>query len=154
MRYLSLVLVAAVAVGCVRTSRNPSTGKMDVDIESPTKKGEDWKTDLRSAGNYTGIGGTSRAQVADGRTNATITVTGLQPGAVHPWHVHEGNCGSGGRIVGNPSDYTPLTVGTDGTARGSALVMVRLEEARGYHVNVHLSPNQMETVIACGNLDD
>ena len=154
MRYLSLILVAAVAVGCVRTSRNPSTGKMDIDVESPTKSGEDWKTDLRSVGNYPGIGGTSRAMVAEGKTNATITVTGLQPGAVHPWHVHEGNCGSGGKIVGNPSDYTPLTVAADGTARGNANLMLRLEESAGYHVNVHLSPNQLETIIACGNLAD
>ena len=154
MRYLSLLLVAAVAVGCVRTSRNPATGKMDVDIESPTKTGEDWKTDLRSVGNYPGIGGTSRVMVAEGKSTASIMVTGLQAGAVHPWHVHEGNCGSGGKIVGDPSAYTPLTVAENGTAQSSATLNVRLEEAAGYHVNVHLSPTSMETIIACGNLKD
>ena len=155
MRYLSLLLVAAaVTTGCVRTSRNPATGKIDVDVESPTKTGEDWKTDLHSTSTIAGIGGTARADVAEGKTNARITVTGLQPGAVHPWHVHEGNCGSGGKIVGDPSAYTPLTVGSDGTAQSSTVLGVRLEEAAGYHVNVHLSPSQMETIIACGNLKD
>lgn len=154
MRFLSLVLIAAVASGCVRTSRDPATGKMDVDIESPTKTGEDWKTDLHSTGSMAGIGGTSRAKVADGKTTASITVTGLMAGSTHPWHVHAGKCGSGGPIVGDPNAYTALSVGSDGTARSSAMLMVRLEEAAAYHVNVHQSASMMENIIACGNLSD
>ena len=154
MRILPLLLLAATAVGCVRTSTNPATGKVDVDIESPMKKGEDWKTILAGTGMYTNISGNAGALVAEGRTNATISIRGAQPGAVHPWHLHLGRCGSGGAIVGDAGAYTPLTVGNDGTAQGSATVMVRLEESSEYHVNVHLSPSQPETIIACGNLED
>lgn len=154
MRYLSLLLVAVTAVGCVRTSRDPATGKMDIDVESPTKKGEDWKTDLHSTSTMAGIGGTARAKVAEGKTSATIMVTGLMSGMVHPWHVHEGKCGSGGKIVGDMSAYTPLTVTSSGTASSTANLMVRLEEASSYHVNVHKSMSEMETIVACGNLSD
>ena len=154
MRFLSLVLIAAVASGCVRTSRDPATGKMDVDIESPTKKGEDWKTDLHSTGSMAGIGGTARAKVADGKTSATITVTVLMAGGMHPWGIHVGKCGSGGPMVGYASNYPMLSVGSDGTARSSAMLMVRLEEASDYHVNVRQSASMMENIVACGNLSD
>ncbi len=154
MRFLSLVLIAAVASGCVRTSRDPATGKVDVDIESPTKKGEDWKTDLHSTGSMAGIGGTSRANVADGKTTATITVTGLMAGGTHPWGIYAGKCGSGGAIIGDRSAYPMLTVGSNGMAQSSAMMMIRLEEAAAYHVNVHQSASMMENIIACGNLSD
>ena len=154
MRLLPVLLVAVIASGCVRTSTNPSTGKMDVDVESPMKKGEDWKTDMRSTMSGTPIVGSSTAMVAEGKTTVMIKLMGMQAGTTHPWHVHMGKCASGGPIVGSMSDYTPLTVGNDGTAQGSATLSVRLEESSNYHVNVHQSASNMETIIACGNLDD
>ena len=154
MRTFALLVLAAAATGCVRTSTNPATGKMDVDVESPTKKGEDWKSNLTGTGMYANVRGNSVVLVAEGRSNVTIAIEGVQPGAVHPWHVHAGVCGSSGPIVGDPGAYTPITVGNDGIGRASAAVALRLEESAKYHVNVHLSPSQMETIIACGNLED
>ena len=100
MRILSLLFVACVVAGCVRTTRNPSTGKVDVDVESPTKKGEDWKATITGIGMYTHVTGSSQAQVESGATSVTIRMAGHEPSGPHPWHVHEGKCGSGGGIVG------------------------------------------------------
>lgn len=154
MRVLSLLFVACVAAGCVRTARNPSTGKVDVDIESPTKKGEDWKATVTGVGEYTAVNGTATAMVAEGMTDVSIRVAGHDPSGPHPWHVHDGKCGSGGKIVGNMSAYTPLTFGNDRMAQGSAKLDVRLDESKDYHVNVHRSSSDMATIVACGNLVD
>ena len=39
---LAVAFAALLAGACVRTRTDPVTGKIDVDVESPTKKGEDW----------------------------------------------------------------------------------------------------------------
>jgi hypothetical protein len=88
-------------------------------------------------------------------TLVTVVLTGLPAGGPYPWHVHEGTCETGGPIVGDPAVYPPLTVGTDGRAEANTrLINLRLSEARKYHVNVHRSPSDLATIIACGELDD
>lgn len=154
MRHTMLVLAALVVAGCVRTTPNPETGRVDVDIESPTKQGEDWNTQLGGVGSYAYLSGDSEALVSGGTTRARVNLVGSTSGARHPWHIHEGRCTSGGAIVGNPAAYPPLTVGADGRATSNATVAVALNEGRDYHVNVHLSPENLATIIACGNLDD
>lgn len=154
MRHTALLLAAFVAVGCVRTSTNPATGKIDVDVESPSKTGEDWTAKLAGMGSFAHLSGESKVLVNQGSSSATISLMGAMSGARHPWHVHEGKCGTGGPIVGNPSAYAPLVVGSDGRATASADLTVALDEAYDYHVNVHESSANMANIIACGNLDD
>ena len=155
MRTFAILMLASLATAaCVRTRTDPATGKVDVDVENPMKKGEVWNAKLAGQGNYPSVTGTAQATSINAQMTATIALTGATAGATHPWHVHEGKCGSGGAIVGDPSAYTPLTVGSDGTAQGNATVSTTLHEAKEYHVNVHLSPTEMGTIIACGNLDD
>ena len=154
MRVFSVLLLAGLAAGCVRTSTNPATGSVDVDVESPTKQGERWTTNLAGQGSYSAVTGSATADVVEGATTATITLQGGQANAEHPWHIHEGTCSTGGPIVGSPSDYPPLQVGSEGRAQGGAKVNARLDEAKEYHVNVHLSRSEMGTIVACGQLDD
>lgn len=155
MRNAALILAAAfIAVGCVRTTPNPATGTVDVDIESPTKTGEDWKTPLAGIGAYAHLSGEANALVADGSTTARVNLVGGTSGARHPWHIHEGRCTSGGAIVGSPSAYPALVVAPDGRASANASIVVALNEGRDYHVNVHESAANMANIIACGNLDD
>jgi superoxide dismutase, Cu-Zn family len=147
-------IIACVAAACVRTATNPASGTVDVDVESPTKQGEDWKGTLRGQDMYTNVGGETTALVYEGETQSTVNITGATPGATHPWHIHEGDCGSGGPIVGNPSAYPPLVVGNDGTASASARITVQLNEAKHYFVNVHASPTNLATIVACGSISD
>lgn len=153
MRTTTLLLLAVLTSACVRARTDPVSGQTDIDVESPTKQGEDWRASLTGQGSYTSVVGTANADVLDGQTSTSIQISGATAGAVHPWHVHEGKCGSGA-IVGDPSAYTPLTVGTDGRATSTAKVAVALNEAKDYHVNVHLSQAEMSTIIACGDLQD
>ncbi len=155
MRSISLVVLATLlAAGCIRTTRNKETGKVDVDVESPTKQGEDWDAKINGMGMGASISGESHALVADGRTRITVSLVGAPAGSRLPWHVHDGDCGSGGAIVGDPSAYAPLLVGSDGRASGNANINPQLNEAKDYHINVHASSSDMGTIIACGNLDD
>lgn len=154
MRTLALVVAAALAAGCVRTQSNPATGSTDIDVESPTKRGEDWSGRLTGQGMYAGVSGGMNANVVDGRTTASVNIEGAAPDAVHPWHIHEGKCGSGGPIVGDPMAYPPLRVGADGRAADNATVLVELNEAKDYFVNVHASTTDLATIVACGDLDD
>lgn len=98
--------------------------------------------------------GTARAVAAIGSTAITVQLEGGTPGAVHPWHVHRGGCGSGGGIVGDADDYTALALDDDGEDREVATIDVQLVDDDPYHVNVHLSPDALGTVIACGELED
>lgn len=155
MRTLLLLFVAVSATACVRVNRDPVTGRADVDVESPLQKGEAWEGRLTGRGSYTSIGGTAHMTAGSDAVTASVAMTGARSGGMHPWHVHDGTCATGGPIVGDPGAYNLLTVGSDGSAQGNArLAGVKLNEARNYHVNVHLSPTALGTIIACADLND
>ena len=153
MRRLILAMAAFAVVGCVRTHANEETGALDVDIESPAQQGEDWNGSLTAQAGYS-VTGSFRAFVKDGRTEVTVNVANASPGQHLPWHIHEGTCGNDRGIVGDPSSYPPLVVGDNGSATGSARVMAGLDEAKDYFVNVHASSTNLQTIVACGDLDD
>lgn len=113
----------------------------------------DWDATLSSRNNST-VRGTTRAQSVALGTGANISINGAQSGAFHPWHIHTGTCATGGPILGNPSSYPVLQVGADGTASANATIGTALNEQAQYHVNVHRSPTEMGTVVACGDLDN
>jgi hypothetical protein len=83
---------------------------------------------------------------------AGIAMAGDEPGVVRPWHVHVNTCEEGGAIFGLDEHYPRLEVGADGTA--SAVVDVPLvpNPNVSYHVNVHLSADEMDVIIACGDI--
>ncbi len=155
MRTIVLCISLAAAAACTpRIHTDPDTGRVDVDMQPVTQRGEVWNATLAGQGGFAGVSGTSRATVREGHTIATIALSGARSGGVHPWHVHEGKCGSGGPIVGTMNNYPPLQVGSAGQATAEAHLMLQLNEAREYHVNVHASPSEMGTIVACGALDD
>ena len=155
MRKLSLCLVATLALGaCVRTATNEATGKVDVDVESPTKRGEDWSAGLKGMGRFTSVVGQVKANVVEGRTTASISLDGAGSGGQHPWMIHEGTCNMPGAGVGMASDYPLISVGSDGRGNATANLAARLDEAKNYVVIVHASQSDMQTVVACGELDD
>ncbi len=83
---------------------------------------------------------------------AHVSITNAAPGGRHPWHVHRGQCGSDLGILGPADAYSVLEVGGDGKAEGEAKVAVPLPRQGEYFVNVHASPSNMGTAVACGNL--
>jgi hypothetical protein len=146
-------LLMAACTKAVKVDVDPKTGKTDVDVQTPGQP-EDWKGTLSAVGG-SGITGSATGTTARDSTHVTITVSGAQAGATLPWHVHQGKCGDANApVVGDASLYPPLVVGADGRATATAHVPVKLEEARDYIVNVHASPANMGTIVACGDYDD
>ena len=153
MRRMILTMAAFAVVGCVRTHANEATGEIDVDIESPAKKGEDWSGSL-SARSGSGITGSFKALVVDGKTTISVNLANAMAGQRLPWHVHEGTCDNDMGIVGGASSYPVIVVANDGTASANTVLSVQLDEAKNYFVNVHASPTNLQTIVACGDLDD
>src|SRR5262245_41498967 len=60
------------------------------------------------------VRGTANAVASLGRTGVTVEIDGATPGAHHPWHVHQGKCGSNGPVVGKAADYPVIDVDADG----------------------------------------
>ena len=155
MRKLTLCLTAMLAfTACARVTSNEATGKTDVDIESPLKKGEDWKAGLKGMGSFTSVVGQVKATSLEGKTDARVSLEGAVSGGSHPWMIHEGTCNLPGQGLGMMSEYPLITVGADGRGTANAMINGRLDEAKDYVVIVHASQSDMQTVVACGDLDD
>lgn len=151
---LTLALIAIAACSrMVKVETNPGDAKVDVDIQKPGVP-EGWKGNLATVG-ASGVSGTATGTTANDASHVTVNVMGGTPGAKLPWHVHEGKCGDAGPpIVGDVSAYPPLVVGSDGRATATAHINVKLNEAKNYIVNVHASPTNLGTIVACGDFND
>lgn len=88
-----------------------------------------------------------------GDTYTAIEIEKATPGATHPWHVHSGDCGSGGGIVGAATAYAPITVDAGGEGEANATIAVELDPDGDYYVNVHQSPDDLATIVACGEVE-
>ena len=86
------------------------------------------------------------------RSRAQVDIANAVPGGDHPWHVHQGQCGSNGPIVGPATSYRSLEVNGDGKATATADLPVAMPTSGQYYINVHASASNMTTIIACGNL--
>lgn len=86
------------------------------------------------------------------RTRGRVEISNAVPGAVHPWHVHRGQCGSDQGILGPADAYKPLEVGGSGRASSEAVLPIPSPKTGDYFVNVHASARNMGTTVACGNL--
>lgn len=114
-----------------------------------------WEATLVGTEAYAGVQGQGAAAWTEETSEfaATVDIEGDEPEAVRPWHVHENTCEAGGGIVGPAAEYTPLAVGAEGTASAADTISVALDPEADYHINVHLSAEDLETIIACGNLE-
>lgn len=146
MRVLALAGVVVALAACTASMDN---GGLDVD--PVTDRIGDWRGDLESQAG-TQVLGRVAAQSALTSTGVSVTISGAAAGARHPWHIHQGTCGSNGPIVGNPSAYPVLSPGSDGIASASANLNVGLSEDARYYVNIHRSPGDLGTIVACGPL--
>jgi Cu-Zn family superoxide dismutase len=91
--------------------------------------------------------------MAAGQQTVALQISGGTAGATYPWHIHTGSCSEGmTSIVGSGQLYTALGTSGDGTASLTTNVPVTLDPAQRYHVNVHASPTDMGTIVACGDL--
>jgi hypothetical protein len=100
------------------------------------------------------VGGSASMVAGDigSQSRAAVAIFGGAPGAVYTWHVHAGRCGDDRGILGQATDYPPITVGQDGRGEAVALVSSATPTAGDYFVNIHASASDLQTIVACGNL--
>jgi hypothetical protein len=119
--------------------------------------GSRWNARLASPAAMVGVVQvTGAAWMAPGgsadETRVEISIQNAVPGGRHPWHVHQGRCGSAGAILGSADQYGILEIDDKGKASRSATLEVSFPRSGEYLVDVHASPSNLGTIISCGNL--
>lgn len=161
MKKLSAAVIAAGLVLTACSTRTDGQVATTAEPGMPDERAEPVDTDrapspsdIAIAANpgFEVLGEAAVRELDVGQTGVTIEIRGAASNAMLPWHVHEGVCGSGGAIVGDPTAYPPLAAGLDGSATADATIDVTLDPAADYHINVHESPSEMDTIVACGEV--
>lgn len=103
-----------------------------------------------------GVSGTATfAKRKNGKTQITLALTGTTDGGDHPAHIHANNAATGGSIVLDLENVIGATGKSVTSAHmlkdGTAITYDELINYNG-HINVHLSPTQLGTRIAQGNI--
>lgn len=154
MRYPT---TAALAAGALLAAACGGNRPVQIDPQEQVV-GSRWNATLATPAGLTGVtqirgmGWMAPAPRDPARTTVSVELENAVPGGEHPWHVHIGQCGSNGQILGDAKAYSPLQVGGNGKASSTADLAMALPRAGHYYVNVHASRNNMGTIIACGNL--
>ena len=112
----------------------------------------EWTATIRSLEDDGHNGSATARALPDGRTEVTVTLSGGSGGGEHPWHVHRGTCGSNGEIVGSKNAYPILRPDQSGYASETARIDTALDPSGSYYINIHQSPNQLDVIVACGEL--
>jgi hypothetical protein len=109
-------------------------------------------TQLAGVSQVRGTGWMGADQRDSTRTRASVSINNAVPGGRHPWHVHVGQCGNDQGILGGAEAYPILEVGGNGQAQADAELALPVPGGGQYFINVHASPENLGTIIACGNL--
>jgi uncharacterized surface protein with fasciclin (FAS1) repeats len=98
--------------------------------------------------NGTGIKGLVIVKGDTRNSTVTVLMQGTPAGGKHPMHFHAGNCDSNGDIVIPLNDLD----GTTGTSRTVLNVPYGTIIGGDHYLNVHLSADDMGTIVACGEV--
>ena len=111
--------------------------------------------DLNELGN-SGVNGTIEfLELSDGRIQAEIALSGTTNGNTHPAHVHANSAALGGGII-IPLESVAGATGSsvtifDQLADGTSITFDMIDDLDAY-VNIHLSANDLATVVAQGDI--
>jgi superoxide dismutase, Cu-Zn family len=138
----STICAALVFAACNGTTIQPEATEFE------------WQGSVAGVGEWPQVTAEAAMRWVEGDVGFTagIAIAGDRPGAVRPWHVHHNTCAQGGGIVGLDQQYPRLEIQADGTASAVANVPLAPDPAANYHVNVHRSEEEMEVIIACGDI--
>ncbi len=129
--------------------RPPAMSGEDPNIASYTNRAmRSVRYPVASQGGSGVLGSVLLADYGDGVTVVTIALQGTPPSGDHPAHFHAGNCGSGGDIV------VPLSNVNGATGFSTTVTNVPFDAIVGgdHYLNIHLSSDQISTIVACGEV--
>jgi len=113
-----------------------------------------WSADLAPPNGVTGPHGSVVLEPGK-RPNSTrvrVVISGDTPGALRPWHLHTGQCGEQGPIVGPEKSYARIRINGRGNGVAVIELAIPFPESGALFVNVHESIKSMETIVTCGQL--
>lgn len=110
-----------------------------------------WAAILQPSGTSVLAGTAVVEEVSDDSLTAEIQLSGAKAGSEIAWHIHLGNCGDKGKVLGAAEAYPLLKVGADGKASGSVTVPGALPSQGEYSIMVHKTDSDL-TAVACGSL--
>jgi hypothetical protein len=93
-----------------------------------------------------GVSGTATLTETDGETTVEIELDGTPEDGVHPVHIHAGTCDDLGDVV------FPLEDVVEGTSESTVEASIDDIMAAEHAINVHLSEDEMDVYVACGNI--
>jgi hypothetical protein len=102
---------------------------------------------------FSGVSGTATLSydAGTGMTTVKVSVKNLEPGSIHPSHIHAGKCSSNGPVLVGLNSVKANAAGI-----GTATTVIKGSFAsKQAYVNVHLGPGlslTQYTVLACGEL--
>ena len=160
-RYVVSFLAVVFAIGTVLVLGSTDIAAQDTTAEAtPTQEELQERRDAANAEgvdrleltfeeyNDSGIEGTATLYDLGDETLVAIEIEG--GGESHPAHIHEGTCGNA-----EPEVFAPLAT-VDDTGESLSLVDTSLSDlidGGDYTVDLHLSPNELGTLIACVNIE-
>lgn len=157
MRTNPFRITSLLSVGVLLSACSTFRGEPVTELTRDANVNSRWRADLVTPvalGGAVQINGVGTMQPGkDGtETAVSLTIANSTPGGVHPWHVHRGQCGTDGGVLGEGSAYAPIKIGDDGKGVSSATITMSMPTVGRYFVAVHASVANAETVVACGNL--
>ena len=153
---LAIAVTSAALAACASRQTEVTSGTAATPATSAAAAGAmggmTMTAQLASQGGSTVTGSATATHGSDANSfRVTTAISGAAANATHPWPVHAGPCGENGPVVGPASAYPPLQADANGAATVNTTVPVAMPTGPLY-VNVHMSPSQMGTIVACGNL--
>lgn len=102
---------------------------------------------------FSGVSGTATLSynAATKMTTVKVSVHNLQPGSVHPSHIHAGVCSANGPVL---AALASVTANAKGSGSATTVIPGSFMHTHAY-VNVHLGPGlalTQYTVLTCGEL--
>lgn len=93
-----------------------------------------------------GVSGTATLSADNGSTMVMLDLSGTPEDGDHPAHIHDGTCEDLGDVA------YPLENVVEGTSESSVDVALEDILAGEYAINVHLSEDEIDTYVACGDV--
>jgi hypothetical protein len=125
-----------------------AAGLLTIAIFAPATGEEAITVDLDEV-DGSGVEGSARLVAADGQTEVEVLITaGLEEGAVHPVHIHEGTCDDLGDVA------YPLEDIVDGVSESEVDAELADLMDGNHAINVHLSEDEMNVNVACGDIEE
>ena len=147
---LAGLIVSVALAGCgghavqINPNAAPLSSRWNATLATPPE--------LQGVVQVSGSAWVGQSEKDSSKTQAHIEIANAVPGAQHPWHVHIGQCGTDQGILGQPDAYRVLKVGGDGKAKADARLPMPTPKSGQYYVDVHASPRNMQSLVACGNM--